>query len=92
MDPSTVLPLLGMVRDIDPNPRRLAGRFLGLSGEEADAGIPTWAWAAGALLVGVALGVVVAPHASMARNSLKNIAGKARQVASGDRKVFGRYR
>ncbi len=44
-----------MAQKVDPNPLRLAGRVLGLSGDEVSAGIPTWGWcvlAAGAAFIG----------------------------------------
>ena len=52
--PADVIRAVDTARSIEGNPLRLAGRFLGLSGEEQDGGIPRWTWA----LLGV--GVVAA--------------------------------
>jgi hypothetical protein len=42
------------------NPVKAAGSLLGFSGEEVDAGVPTWAW----VLVGVCAGIYVGKIAS----------------------------
>lgn len=91
MGPADLAPVLGMLQGIDTSPRRIGMRFLGMSGEEADARVPAWAWTVGALALGVTAGVILAPKLKLATNSLKGLAGKARQLASNERKVFGRY-
>lgn len=58
-----------MAHKVDPNPIRLAGRFLGLSGDEARAGVPAWGWCALALGVGF-LGGVVASRSDFLRERL----------------------
>jgi hypothetical protein len=80
-----------MLQGIDTSPKRIGMRFLGMSGEEANATIPAWAWTVGALALGVTAGVLLAPKIEMATNRLSSLTGKARQIASKDRKVFGRY-
>lgn len=60
--PSDVLDAIGVVQQIDPHPVRLAGKVLGFSDAEQQAGIPAWAWMAVALGAGVALGVKFAPQ------------------------------
>lgn len=91
LGPAEVLPLLGMVRNIDSTPKLIAGRFLGLSGDEVKVGIPSWALVVGALGLGIAAGVVLAPKVEMAKNSLKVIGRQAKSLASNKRQVFGRY-
>ncbi len=44
MSPADLEKIAGAALRIDPNPARLAGRVLGLGTDEANAGIPTWAW------------------------------------------------
>jgi hypothetical protein len=58
-----------VVQKVDGNPLRLAGRFLGLSGPETDAGIPTWGWCALALGVGF-IGGVMASRSDFLRERL----------------------
>lgn len=43
-----------IAQKVDPNPLRLFGRLLGLSGDEQRAGIPGWGWCA----IGVAAGFI----------------------------------
>lgn len=40
------------------NPVKAAGSLLGFSGDEVDAGIPTWAWVVIGLGIGVYLGKI----------------------------------
>ena len=54
---------------VDANPFRLAGRFLGLSGAEARAGVPAWGYCALALGVGF-LGGVLASQTDFLREKL----------------------
>ncbi len=82
--------MLGMLQSIDSTPRRIGMRFLGMSGDEAEAQIPTWAWAVGALALGVTTGVMMAPKLRLAKNSLKSAIGSG-QLANKARKVFGRF-
>jgi hypothetical protein len=45
-----------VAQQIDANPLSLAGRLTGLSGDEIQAGVPTWAWLTlGAVAGGVLL-------------------------------------
>lgn len=43
---------------VDPNPISLAGRVLGLSPEEQEAGVPTWAWVTVGVMAGGVLGAL----------------------------------
>lgn len=92
LGPAEVMPILSMVRNVDSSPVRIAKRFLGLSGAEMEAGIPTWAWVGGALAVGVATGIVLAPKFEAAKSSVEMLAKNASRQPSRRRKVFGRYR
>lgn len=56
---------LGTIADVaqqvESNPVALAGRLIGLSGDEQKAGIPMWAWCTGAFVLGVAVTVKYGP-------------------------------
>jgi hypothetical protein len=43
---------------VDPNPISLAGRVIGLTPEEQEAGVPVWAWVSLGVLTGGVLGVL----------------------------------
>ena len=58
-----------VAQKVDPNPLHLAGRFLGLSGAEQRAGVPTWGWCALFLGVGF-LGGVFAARSDFLRERL----------------------
>jgi hypothetical protein len=58
-----------VAQKVDPNPMRLAGRFLGLSGDEQAAGVPTWGWCALALGLGF-IGGVMASRSDFLRERL----------------------
>jgi len=49
-----------MAQKVDPNPLRLAGRFIGMSGDESGAKIPAWGW----VTVGLGLGFLGGVFAS----------------------------
>lgn len=44
--PADVIKIVQTARQLEANPLSLAGRFFGLSGDEARAGVPPWAWCA----------------------------------------------
>lgn len=56
---------LGTVADVaqqvEANPIMLAGRLIGLSGDEQRAGIPVWAWVSLAFVAGAAVTVKYGP-------------------------------
>jgi hypothetical protein len=83
--------MLGVLSSIDNSPQRIGMRFLGMSGDEADRGIPSWSLAVAALALGVTAGVMLGPKLQMARNSLNRLTGRSSGTASSNRKVFGRY-
>lgn len=58
-----------LAQRVDPNPIRLAGRFLGLSADEQRAGVPTWGWCALALGIGF-IGGVFASRSDFLRERL----------------------
>ena len=91
MGPAELLPLLGLAKQIDSSPKRIASRFIGMSGEEVDVGIPGWAWGVAAAGIGVVAGIIIAPKLKMTQNSIKKIGKKARKFASRKRAVFGRF-
>jgi len=57
--PSDVLRVVDAARNV---PVMLAGRMIGLSGNDLRAGVPAWAWTTLALGVGFALGAVYGPQ------------------------------
>lgn len=59
VSPDDLTRVAGTVLSREPDPVALAGRLLGMSGAEARAGAPPWAWAAGAFVAGVGLGALL---------------------------------
>ena len=69
--PTDVIKAVNTAREVEPNPFVLAGRFVGLSGAEARAGVPAWAWCVLAFGAGA---LAVHPLASVrARGGLRAI-------------------
>lgn len=58
-----------LAQRVDPNPLRLFGRLLGLSGDEVRSGIPGWGWCAFGIGVGF-LGGIVACRSDFLRERL----------------------
>ena len=53
--------LADVAQKVDVNPLALAGRFLGLSKEEQQAGIPAWSWCTVAFVAGIVVAVKYGP-------------------------------
>jgi hypothetical protein len=88
---SDVTSVMEVAKKVDPNPVSLAGRMVGFSSEEQQAGVPTWAWVALGLGAGAVVALVVAPRV---RRLLSNSAPWLSQGGKGptkSKKVFGRW-
>ena len=53
--------LADVAQKVDANPLSLFGRFLGLSQDEQQAGVPPWAWCVAAFVAGSALTIKYGP-------------------------------
>ncbi len=53
--------LADVAQQIEANPLTLAGRLIGLSGDEQKAGIPLWAWGTAAFVAGCVVTVKYGP-------------------------------
>jgi hypothetical protein len=57
--PDDLYRVAGTLLRQEPHPLALAGRLIGMSGEEARAGAPAWAWTVAAFVVGAGAGVAI---------------------------------
>lgn len=88
---SDVTAVLDVARRVDANPLSLAARIAGFSGDEQQAGVPTWAWVVLALGGGAALALVAYPRVSRLLSNEAPWLSQGGKGPSRSRKVFGRW-